>query len=228
MDESSRNWLWTEKAECWDPPTLRGWVEEEGPAKVHRRSSRRGDPEGVSQRPSHWKYISAHLKMQRKQQKQNHFLQISITEFESLIYTSAIIVPLCIQETYSINKELWIDNRIMTTPAADNTAFSLASEIHLGILRSKNDKLHEATLPWRGALGEFSLYLPNVDTPHRDCSWLNVYVYIWTYCSGAFYFQNHFKMHSSLLWIFAWKFKVYYRIFSELRKTPFSVPLIAW
>ena len=35
---------------------------------------------------------------------------------------------------------------------------------------------------------------------------------------GVFCFQNHFKMHSFLLWILAQKFKVYYRIFFELSK----------
>lgn len=58
-------------------------------------------------------------------------------------------------------------------------------------------------LCWCGVLGKFSLYLPNVDSSHREFSWL---LYFWTYCFGAFHFQNHFKMHASyfgfLLWFF--------------------------
>lgn len=117
-------------------------------------------------------------------------------------------------------KELWLDYRSMSVPAADEVAFSLASGMSLGLYstRSTNHKMFTAERPWCGALGEFWLQLPPLDISHRDCSCVDVFLEYLVLVPSIF--QNPFKMHSFSLWIFAQKFKIYYRMLSELKKPP--------
>lgn len=77
----------------------------------------------------------------------------------------------------------------MTVPANDKAAFSLARGMNLGLhsTQSKNHKMSTAERPWCGALGEFGLQLPHLDTSHRDCSCVD---FFGLSCSGAFYFSE--------------------------------------
>lgn len=76
----------------------------------------------------------------------------------------------------------------------------------------QNHKMSTAEMPWCGALGEFWLPLPHLDTSHRDCSCVDFFG-----ISGSI-FQNPFQKAFRLtLRICS---EIYCRIFSELKKPP--------
>lgn len=107
---------------------------------------------------------------------------------------------------YSTRKELGIDDRkwlyqqVMMQPSL-RLAGVMDLDILLHMEQERQNVLISSSLMW--SLGGISLYLPIV-SPRLIGNFHDLCVCLFlSILSNAVYFQNHLKMHSFLLWVFA-------------------------